>query len=370
VSVQSGVPLPGWTQTYPGTNGQYTVNNYAPARNQQFTLTLTDNSVLGVLGYSERWANFGMPVYGSDRGTRLVCLDRQTGKEKWVARPSKISEENLRALDFSGSPLVVGDNVYVIGRGGKNMASEDCYVLCFNVNTGAYKWNCFIASANNVVGYNMQMPANDTLSHLAYSSGRIYVLTNLGAAAALDAYSGTISWLNIYPRDNSLLGQEGIGFRNFQSVRGGNTTKAWEFNPVIVQDGKVFIMPTDAKHLLVYDAGTGAELKRLSTTEIKDHVSEVKNNESSVPEAILAVDKNEVFLTGGASVYCVDWTQPEDKCIKWHCAFAHDVAGRGFVTSDSVFVCCESGNEENKYGQGGLWRIDRSTGMRKESYPA
>jgi outer membrane protein assembly factor BamB len=373
VSLQSGVPLPGWTQTYPATNGQYTVNSYAPLRNQQFTLTLTDHAVLGVMGYSERWANFGMQVFGSDRGTRLVCLDRQTGKETWVARPSKIGEENLRALDFSGSPLVVGENVYVIGRGGKNQTSEDCYVLCFDVNTGSYKWACFIASANNAVAYNMQMPASDTLSHMAYSSGRVYVLTNLGAVAALDAYSGTISWLDIYPRDNNLLAQEGVGFRNFGSMRAGGSgsTKAWEFNPVIVQDGKVFVMPTDAKHLLVYDAGTGAELKRISTTDLRDRVSSsTAPDDSALAETILGVDKNEVFLAGGKSVFSIDWTQPVEKCINWHSPFSHDVVGRGFVTADSVFVCIESASDDRKDGSSGLWRIDRTNGRRKESYPA
>src|SRR3954470_8867891 len=162
VSLVSGVPLPGWIQSYPGTNGQYTINSYAFTRTQQSTLTLTENAVLGVMGYSDRMANYGMPVYGSDRGTRLVCLDRATGKERWAARSLKIAEENLRGLDFSGSPLVVADNVYVIGRGGKNITAEDCYVLCFDLNTGAYKWSCFIASSNNAFAYNGQMPSPDT----------------------------------------------------------------------------------------------------------------------------------------------------------------------------------------------------------------
>ena len=35
------------------------------------------------------------------------------------------------------------------------------------------------------------------------ASGRIFVLTNLGAVAAIDAYSGATAWLTIYPRDEN-----------------------------------------------------------------------------------------------------------------------------------------------------------------------
>ena len=103
-------------------------------------------------------------------------------RKRWVARPNRIAEENLRTLDFSGSPLAVGDNVYVLGRGGKNFASEDCYVLCFDVNTGAYKWSCFIASSNNAAAFNGQAVTSETLSHLAYSTGRVQFTLLVDAA--------------------------------------------------------------------------------------------------------------------------------------------------------------------------------------------
>lgn len=371
VSLQSGVPLPGWIQTYPNSNGQYSVKSYGNARSRQHTLTLTDSSVLAVMGYSDRLANYyGSSAWGEDRGTRLVSLDRATGKEKWTSKPGKIREENLQALDLSGSPLVVGDNVYVIGRGGKNPTSEDCYVLCFDLNNGNYKWSCFIASSSS--GYNQftgQYGTTDSLSHLAYSSGRIYILTNLGAAAAIDAYSGTISWLNIYPRDVEQMNPN-MAFRGMGGPQRGSATNPWEFNPVVVQDGRIFILPTDSKFLLVYDASSGAELKRLAASDIRDRVSALKTpGDTASPEALLAVDRNQLFLTGGTNVYCIDWTKPIDDCMIWHCPFASVIKGRGFVTADSVFVCNEPGGNDRKMGQGALWRIDRATGKRRESYP-
>jgi outer membrane protein assembly factor BamB len=370
VSLQSGVPLPGWTQSYPNTNGQYTINAVG-LRSSQYTLTLTDDAVLGVLGFSERQVNFPQQLAGADRGTRLVCLDRDTGKERWVARPSRIAEENLRALDFSGSPLVVGDNVYVMGRGGKNFTAEDCYVLCFDLNTGAYKWSCFVASSNNAAAFTGQVQSSDTLSHLAYSSGRVYVLTNVGACAALDAYSGTISWLNIYPRDTALL-EQGMGGWRGMGMRGGGMmiaggSRPWEYNPVIVRDGRVFILPTDSKHLFVYDAGTGAELKRVLTQDVRQQGSS-DLEPGDTPTALLAVDRNEVIMTGGKVLYCIDWTQPPTDSMLWYKSFGTAIRGRGFVTADSVYVCTATGSDRKKdTDYGGLHRILRYTSTGKPS---
>jgi outer membrane protein assembly factor BamB len=374
VSIQSGVPLPGWSQTYPNSNGQYAVNSFGYSRNQQHTVTLTDNAVLAVMGYPERMAQFGAAnTWGNDKGTRLVCLDRATGRERWpAARPRMIPEENLRALDFSGSPLVVADNVYILGRGGKNTTAEDCYVLCFDLNSGAYKWSCFIASSNNAYAFNgMGIAANtDTLSHLAYSSGRVYVLTNVGAAAAIDAYSGTISWLNIYPRDESAMMNPNMG--RWGGMQRTNTgVKPWEFNPVIVQEGKVFLLPTDSKNLLVYDAGSGAELKRISIAEIRDELKSdpAQSGDGSLPTALIGVDGRQAFLTGGTSFYCIDWTRPKGM-IEYQCSFPSAIRGRGFVTTDSVFLCTESSTLRGAPSPGGLFRINRKNGKRVDRYPA
>jgi outer membrane protein assembly factor BamB len=379
VSVQSGVPLPGWIQSYPSTNGQYIVNSWGPMRGQQQqTLTLTDQYVLAVMGVPDRLSNYGFPTYG-ERGTRIVCLNRSDGKEKWVFRKDKLPNDTLRGLDFSGSPLVVGDNVYVIGRGGKNLNAEDCYVLCFDLTGGTYKWSCFIASANNNYAFMGQVSTGDTLSHLAYSSGRVFVLTNLGACAALDAYSGTISWLNIYQRDTTNFNPE-MGWR--PQGRGAPQTpsvQAWEYSPVIVRDGKVFVLPTDGRHILVYDAGTGVEVKRFALSDFAA-LDENRFSEQSTPQALLAVDGSHLIICSEKAVYCIDWQAQVDggvrQAILWKSDFPSRIRGRPFVTSDSVFVSTETTPVGKDRHNGQLFRVERFnaagkiTGRIKESYPS
>ena len=391
VSLASGVPLPGWMQSYPSANGQYTVQQWSAARNQQHTVSLTDTSVLAIMGTGDRAAQYGGRA-GTDTGTRVVCLSRADGKERWVAKPGMMrvpdDQQAIKSLDFSGSPLVVGDNVYVIGRGGKNPASEDCYVICLDLATGAYKWSSFVASSNggNMYMYGQQ-PNSDTLSHLAYSSGRVYCLTNLGAVAAVDAYAGTIVWLNIYPRDNAqAMDQMGGGFRRM-AYPGGSSggTKAWEFNPVVVSEGKVFLLPTDGrKHLLVYDAGSGAELKRIPIDRLEDDAQEANTPRRGplVLTSIIGVDGNQVFMTGGNYLYAIDWTKydpakpktgsmaaSEGGCRLWTHEAAREVpgrgyqanlvTGRGFVTADAVFLCTQTN----------LRWFSRKTGKIQAGYP-
>src|SRR6185503_17207647 len=122
-----------------------------------------------------------------DSQTSLVCLDRQSGARRWSVEPRYFPDSlaSLKQLELGGSPLVVGDNVYVAARGGKPMQFEDSYVLCFNLADGKLRWACYLASGNV---QDMNSPLTDApASHVAYSGGRVYAVTNLGAVAAVDA---------------------------------------------------------------------------------------------------------------------------------------------------------------------------------------
>ena len=357
VGLDSGFPLPGWVQTY-GSKGVYSLKSANSLHNQQYTLTLTDSAILGVMGQSNRlqmmYAQRGMEFpASSEAGTRLVCLERGSGKERWKISLAALTAENLkddererlRALDLSGSPIVVGDNVYVIGRGGKDNQFENCYVLCFDVNTGSYRWSCLVASANtnaNMSGDPSQ--AGGTLSHLAYASGRLYFLTNLGALASIDASSGSIVWLSLYTRDSNLNNDAPI----FQGFRRGRAMpvmtlpnlRPWEFNPIFVQDGKLFLLPTDGKFILIYDATSGQELKRINIEEFDG------------ARTILAVLGDKMILCSRRQVMGLNWVNfdPAKSANEnlqaggWKTMASpgsdvqETIYGRGFVTADSVFI--------------------------------
>src|SRR4249919_1976323 len=103
--------------------------------NTQMTVTVTDRSVLAVMRQFERVTTVNEAgninnLLQANGETKLVCLDRATGTERWSISPGQFADPNLRELELGGSPLVVGDLVYLNARGGKPMQFEDSYVLC------------------------------------------------------------------------------------------------------------------------------------------------------------------------------------------------------------------------------------------------
>ena len=116
VSLDSGLPLAGWATTYDGDRaGRYAITAWSTPRNTSYTLTVTDDSVLAVMGQIDMpslLAGFNL----AQRDTRLVCLDRRTGVQKWVIRPAQLPTEALQQLELTGTPLVVNDSVFITGH--------------------------------------------------------------------------------------------------------------------------------------------------------------------------------------------------------------------------------------------------------------
>lgn len=370
VSLESGVPLPGWQQSHGGEhNGAYTLAGVTGSpRNHQLTLTVTDRNVLAVMGQTDMgMARVGLPA---QEQSRLVCLDRQTGKEDWAVAPGQLPQEPLRALEFNGSPLVVGDNVLVVATASKNAGFEDCYVLCFDLSKGTLRWPCHVATAS-VAGMvwagfnpNFQAPTNDT--HLAYANGRVYCQTNRGAVAAIDAYNGTIAWLDIYPR-----GQQAAGNMPFNPMifQGGqvaqNQTKPWVYNPVIVSQGMVFTLPLEGKNLLIYDAASGAEVKRI---DLEDLASRVKNDDIAEREefnTLAGVVDDKLVVVGNRAVVALNWKTydashyDDYKMLFWDGIYPKSLRGRPFLTHDRLYLPMEDR----------LYMLDLTTGKVIDDYP-
>lgn len=373
VHLESGVPLAGWQQTYSGRSGQFVLGQSIAAIQmgeqwsaiqfaspRQYSVTVTDDAVLAVMGVPDQRVMMGfggmVPASG-DSGTRLVCLDRVTGQLRWSASPGDIPNNsgNPKNISFSGSPVVVGDNVYVIGRGSTGAGVEDCHVLCYELTPGRpaekLRWTCYIASSQNgMVNFGMPAMSAETLSHLAFGGGKVYVCTNLGAVAAIDAYSGATAWLVLYSRNESAV----AGGRN-QAMRWGgfnqaaalsqDTPRPWEFNPVMLAEGKLFVLPSDGKYLSIYDADTGEEIKQIPRD------LEIRRDNSERLDMLLAVNDKVLAVATDKTVALLDWTKaavekgnrarlvPES--VLWF-SIAGKICGRPFISKTSLVVPTDS----------------------------
>jgi outer membrane protein assembly factor BamB len=265
-------------------------------------------------------------------------------------------------MNFVGSPLVVGTNVLVLGRIDTPIPREnrpdlllyrkesiEAYLVCLDLATGEYKWSRYLggmlATTFDAIGASKLDPP---ASPLVYADGFVYVMTNMGSLSAIDPYDGSLAWIDYYSSDKT------------------DRSKWFVGNPVIAEGGKVFTIPADNQSLLIYEAGTGAEIKRIDLKQLANDPDLEEAGRSPLAfNTLLAVDGNQVILLGrlGNEVQALsfDWTNytAADPCIAWATAAIDHIDGRCFVTGDSVFVAATRR----------LSRVNRSTGIIDENYP-
>ena len=101
------------------------------------TLSVTDKSVLAVMAIlpDEMVVASGCPN-GLRRTLPWSASIARAARKKWSVTatvPAGRSPVHCITCSLAAAPLVVGDNVYVTGRGGQGQQFDDCYVLCFDL---------------------------------------------------------------------------------------------------------------------------------------------------------------------------------------------------------------------------------------------
>jgi outer membrane protein assembly factor BamB len=331
VDLNSGLPLSGWAQTYGAQGGRFELPSGRPVlAGGPSAVTVGAEDVYAVMG-----GGMNRPeVFGQrDRAgslTRLVCLDRLSGRVEWIVSPEDLEAgAAVMSLEFSGAPIAAGENVYVLGRGDTG-TFESCYAICLDARTGEKKWVRYVAgSATGGAGFGgMESPLSPATSHPALSQGRLFIAGENGAVAALDAGTGAVRWLSLYPRRTAERGSR-------EGAVEGQLLRPWSANPVIVKNGTVFILPSDGEDLLVYDAGDGRELKRIPRSAFGE------------ADTLVGVWGEWVIVTGRRRAWGVKWAaydaQAKDVSrVIVRSADLSEVRGRGLVIRASRYGAAHS----------------------------
>jgi outer membrane protein assembly factor BamB len=119
------------------------------------------------------------------------------------------------------------------------------FVACFDAATGIRKWRTPIGAADTIGG-----GAADEITHnlLTLVENRIFLNTNLGLVAALDADSGDICWISRYDR---LTGK---------TLTLGSAVPLHfdrDPSPCVYHDGLLFAAPSDSPAIFAFDFDTG-----------------------------------------------------------------------------------------------------------------
>lgn len=191
---------------------------------------------------------------GEDQSAGVAAFDLQTGAMLWWTDLRHAG----RSLQPAGDPVVSAGRVYVAGLDGEAPlagAMAPLRVEALDAATGESVWSAAVATVPvglAVVGRNPKedgpVPEVDLVSHgvsLTVDRGSVYVATQAGLVARLDARDGLLEWASSYRRGRLDPNSYGV----LVARRGG---------PPVVAGDLVIVAPRDRHGVLAFDAATGA----------------------------------------------------------------------------------------------------------------
>jgi outer membrane protein assembly factor BamB len=353
VDSQTGHPLPKWLNTYPGESaGRYEFQRVGTPAQSLHTVAVSPSLVLAVMGQSDtpivtlpgaRGPAVATPVPGAG----LVCLDRDTGRLLWTHTPSELPQATtaLTRAEYDGTPLLIpamftGGNdadgsILVTARTGRFYQFDECYIVCLSARTGEYRWSTYLGGATHDAK-TLADPAQMT-----FADGAVFVMTNLGVIASINPADGKVIWLNAYPHDAGRPGTNIFQNNSPRNDRGGNRSglPEWAVNPVLVDHGQLYVLPSDSTNLFVANDQTGDGVRTIPM----DAVNNASLMLGICDGALILENQRKVFsLDCGKLAARTGPSADAANAMNWTAdlSFGDDsrMAGRGSVSGDFILV--------------------------------
>lgn len=219
---------------------------------------------------------------------RLFAYDAATGRPLWnhLPPPNWDGESGTFAQRtmVAGPPVIVGSRVLVPAY--RMDGRVDYHVACYALESGELLWSTPVISGQRELNMFSRHELEFAAPPLRVEGERVIALTQLGALASLDLFSGRIQWATLY--DQVPLPRR----------RGHNATEretTWENAPPVVAGGVVVATPSDSRDLVGLELETGAMLWSLSQAS----VNQLARGRSSRIDLLLGADERMIFLSGG-----------------------------------------------------------------------
>jgi outer membrane protein assembly factor BamB len=309
--------------------------------------------------------------------TRIVCLNRETGKERWSTSAQTIVTEADKAaaatppdagrgrvvirgvvnpnargtLTFIGSPLVTRQGVYAVANRSGDPSFLQYYLVRLDRDTGEVSWSCYLCSAATGAYYTgyTSLPS---IPVPALVDDVVYVSTGQGADCAVDANVGRILWLQVTEGAKSKRNAQ-----DFYVQREG--AASWKFNPPLAYGDKLIAYETSngpggSAWLRVYDRWSGKVLKTATKSQLKLGAADV----------LAGIVDDKLILTGqGVSAIPLE-NIDKDPEVAWTVEYpptsdAGKPAGRPFLTTTMVYIPFDKG----------LYTVDVKAGKKGEFWP-
>jgi len=218
---------------------------------------------------------------------RLYAYDVETGEELWNHHPPPNwdgeSGSFTDRVSVAGPPVVSASRVIVPVH--RMYGRIEFYVACFDLVTGEPLWTTQLVSGQRELNMFARAEREFSAPPVRIEADRVVVLTQLGAVATLDLFSGSILWETLYdqivpPARSSFSAQR---IKNY-----------WRNAPPVVADGVIVVTPFDSRELLGLDLETGETLWSIRYSEVDELAGPYRND----VDLLLGADEHTVYLGG------------------------------------------------------------------------
>ncbi len=259
----------------------------APAASREICVAALQVPVTDIT--NESYRNIAITTIIPDR--RLYAYDVETGTELWNHHPPPLWDGETGSftdrMSVAGPPVVSGSRVLVPMH--RMYGRIEFYVACFDLESGELLWATQLVSGQRELNMFARAEKEFSAPPLRVQGDAVIALTQLGAIASLDLFSGRILWETIY---------EQIPMPGHSHPARREMRNFWRNAPPVVADGVVVATPFDSPDLIGLDLQTGEErwppLKHAEIVEL----AKGSRRESPSIDVLIGADARAVFLGG------------------------------------------------------------------------
>jgi outer membrane protein assembly factor BamB len=285
-----------------------------------------------------------------DAHVRAVRLGPGGGTPLWEAGGEFPLGDEPADPRLHGAPCLYRDTLYVAGVRPTTSADRfEAVLVALDPRTGAKRWTASLGAGSPI----RRGRADEVLpGSCAAAHGRVLVVTALGLAASVDATTGRTLWTYRYDRGSP--DGEAVSRRLGEDTDESARRSSFANEPPLLQGGRGFFTPTDARHLFcTFDRPRGPRRLLTAWTRSRtegflnlalEHLAGVTDGRDGVPPTLVGVgqghrDASELHV-------CVVGMDPESGEVRWGRALPDgqpEPYGRAAVTSKEVYVPTHGG---------------------------
>jgi len=222
---------------------------------------------------------------------RLFAFDLETGRPLWNHMPPPLwdgeSGSFSQRMRVAAPPVIVGSRILVPTY--RMQGRINYHLACYDLFTGSLLWSTALISGQLPLNMFGRHQKEFAAAPVHVEGDRVIALTQLGAVASVDLYSGDILWETLY---------EQIPLPATVHWAAPRRVISWTNAAPLVADGVVVATPLDSRELIGLDLQSGAMLWSLP----KRRISELRDTGEKL--TLIGAGDDTVWLAGSRVIAC------------------------------------------------------------------